>query len=275
MTSFALTGGHGLALVEKWYIDTLLDDGGVLIVYLLWMRNAGIASAEVRAELHTAEGSVHKGRARAPRVAGGERLDFGSARLEGEQLVWDTPGLSGSLTMTPRHPAVQLCDPVFDDGRQCVRWTVEVPDADVRGHVRLPGMERAIRGRGYRDRVYCNVIPWRFPMRSLRWGRAAAGRHASIWFAARTTDGAVSARWDDGVGGGGEAPPTARGARLLLDERLAETSSPPLAPLRAFARWLLSDPHQRRWTAETSISGASGHAIYEEVLWHHRARHAC
>jgi hypothetical protein len=269
MTRLALTGGRGLSLAEKWYVDTLLDDGGVLIVYLFWMRNAGIASAEVRAELHTAEGSVHRGRARAARIRGGEdELLFGPARIAGTLFAWETPGLSGVLTMKPRRDAAVLCDPVFLDGRQTIRWTVEVPDADVEGRLFLPGGARAIKGRGYRDRVYCNVIPWRFPLRTLTWGRAVAGAHASIWFRAEMGRGEACARWEDGcVRREPPAVPETRASRLLLDERLAERVCRGAPPLRPVARWLLSDPHQRRWTAAATLGGQGGRALYEEVHW--------
>jgi hypothetical protein len=132
----------------------------------------------------------------------------------------------------------------------------------------------AVQGRGYRDRVWFDVLPWRFPIARLAWGRAVAGGHAAVWTRATTAHGLVAAAWLDGQtvdSGPDEAPPA--GVRLgpprvILDADVANLEGLRIGPLRGLLGWLSGTPHETKWQAPCTIAAERGVAIHEVVTWH-------
>lgn len=273
--------------LEKWYADAITPDGDVLVVLLTAVRVAGAWFGRVTADLARSDGATVRGDAPASRIAGGLGwLRFGPARIEGDVLVWSTPGLSGELTVRPRAEAVTMRDPLVASGHHALGWAVEAPDADVAGELRWPGASRSLAGRGYRDRVWTDIPPWRLPLRTLRWGRAVTASHATTWIDAETLAGRLRWRWEDGVvlpggrvpAGAGEGvgnepdatdvPGLSLGARrVLVDARVADIPSLRLGPLRGLLRWLSRDVRQTRWSAPVWWRGEAGWAVHEEVAW--------
>lgn len=261
--------GSGPFWLEKWYIDTLMPSGDVLLVYLGWLRLLGLTMARVTAELFRADGSQQRGWAAAPTIAGGEDLlRFGPARIEGRSLSWETDGLSGELRFEPRHGPVRLREPFLRSGRRQLHWTIEIPDADVEGEVRWPGGSAGVTGRGYRDRVCFDLPPWRFPIRELRWGRAVASDHAAVWVDARCVHGAVRARWEDGtVIPDDTAPPMKSKERVLLETDVVDLDGMRLGWLRPVFRRLPLNPHEVKWHSGFQLSGEDGYGVHERVVW--------
>jgi hypothetical protein len=263
---------RGAFFLEKWYADVLLPDGAVLIVYLARLRVLGLPIGRVTAELHPCDGASLRGDSPASRWQGGEDwLRAGPARIDGERLSFRAGGLEGDLRYVPRWPAAVLRQPFLRDGSRSLHWTIEVPDADVSGRLRGAGESWRIEGRGYRDRVWFDARPWRFPIRELRWGRAAAGPHASTWVSASTRVGDVSGRWCDGrVLGDGDAgsPPLSLGEpRVLVETRVADLEGLRLGALRPLLRRLALDPHELKCAAPARIAGHEGRAVHEVVRW--------
>ena len=255
--------------LEKRYLDVLLPDGGVLLVYLGWLRLFGLRRARVTADLFWPGEPARRGAAAAGAVQGGEGwLDYGAARIERERLTFAAGGLSGQLDFAARAPPAALGAPLLAVGGRRLDWIVEVPDADVAGEVRWPGGSLAVRGRGYRDLVRLDLPPWRFPIQELRWGRVAAGPHAATWMEARTRDGELCAGWRDGRP---ERRPDLAAAlgpsRLLLEARVADLPGLGLGPMRWLLRRLSGDPHEAKWAAPGCIDGCAGVAVHEVVRW--------
>lgn len=264
---------RGVFFLEKWYADVLLEDGGVLIVYLARLRVLGLPLGRVAAELYPCQGDPVRGAARARRWAGGEGwLRAGPARIDGERLSFRAGALEGELRYLPRHPPAVLREPFLQEGPRSLRWTVEVPDADVTGSLQGPGGRLPIAGRGYRDRVAFDLRPWRFPIRTLHWGRAAAGPHAVTWVCARTRDGGeVKGRWCDGRVAAGDdegwQEPALGEPRPLVESRVADLEGLRLGALRPLLRRLTLDPHERKFAAAAAIAGHAGRAVHEVVQW--------
>jgi hypothetical protein len=267
--NLAPRGGRGPFTLEKWYVDTLMPDGSVLIVYLGCMRAFGVRLARFAAELFPPEGPPVRGGCAVHAVEGGEdRLVFGPARLEGDRLSWRTPGLSGEVCYSPRHPSAVLREPFVEEGGRRLLWSVEVPDAEVEGRLSWPGGHCQVFGRGYRDRVWFDLVPWRFPIRELRWGRAVAGSHAAAWVAARTGEGEIAARWEDGrVFPGDATPPPMGEPRVLVETAVADAEVLRFGILRPLLRRLSGDPHEVKWAAPATLGGEPGRAIHERVRW--------
>jgi hypothetical protein len=262
------------ATFEKWYIDALLDDGTVLLVYLGALTLYRVRFARVMAELFPPGGPVMRGSATARQIVGGENvLHFGPATLAGDRLRFATAGLSGDLVYQPRHQPFMLREPFLTRGDRTLHWSVEIPDADVTGTLTWPGGARAVAGRGYRDRVWFDLAPWRFPIQELVWGRAVAGEHAATWVRATTDKGIVAASWLDGrtvtTGGVGDLPTgvVIEPGRVFLDADVAALEGLRLRALSGLLRRLSGDLHETKWQAPCTIAGIQGMAVHEVVRW--------
>ncbi len=259
--------------LEKWYIDALLDDGSVLLVYFGALTLFSVRLARLTAELFPPRGSVVRGAANVHRIAGGEdRLQFGSAAITGDRLRFATPGLSGELVYRPRWPPLALREPFLVEGSRSLHWTVEIPDADVTGTLRWPGGGRAVMGRGYRDRVWFDLPLWRFPIQELIWGRAVAGEHAATWVRATTARETFAESWLDGcivAGADGGPPPevTLEPGRVFLDADVTGLEGLRLGALRGPLRRLSGNPHETKWQAFCEIAGERGVAVHEVARW--------
>ncbi len=255
---------------EKWYIDTLMPDGSVLLVYLGRLNLLGVSMAQVTADLFRPGQRPLRGQASASKIHGeGDRLHFGPATIDGERLCFSTAGLSGELTFRALHPPAILGDPFIEEAGRRLDWTVEIPDAEVQGELSWPGGTMAVSGRGYRDRVWLDMAPWRFPITELTWGRAAAGTQASTWVQAKTSAGAVSRCWLNGeVVDGTSKPVQLSEPRVLLDSAIYDLDSLHLGVLRPLLRRWYGDPWQTKWAAAASMGQEHGVAIHEVVRWH-------
>jgi hypothetical protein len=255
--------------LEKWYVDTLLPDGSVLIVYLGRMRLWGVSTARLAAALFQPGEPPREGGAGArDLVCRDGVVQLGAAQLSERSLHWETAGLSGHLEFTPRYPAPAIPSPFLTSGERRLEWMVELPDADVRGEVRWRGGSRDIVGRGYRDRVWFDLLPWRFPIRRLEWGRAAAGRHAATWVAQHTDAGVVECGWMDGqVTSGRPAGIGLDEPRLLLDGPVVDLRGLRLGAMRPLLRRVTGDPRQTKRAGAATIGGERGRAVSEVVLW--------
>jgi hypothetical protein len=257
------------AALEKWYVDALFDDGSVLLVYLARLSLFGARAARVTAELHRADGTVVRGDARATGVRGTQgALRFGPASIDGDRLRFETPGLAGDLAYRPRHGPLSPREPFLACGHRELTWRVEIPDADVEGVLRWPGGARDVRARGYRDRVYFDLLPWRFPIERLEWGRAVAGAHAATWVRARTAGGTLEAGWIDGslVAEAGEQVALEEG-RVLVAGPVLGIEGLRLSFLRGALAWASGDPQQEKVAAACRIAGEQGVAVHEVVTW--------
>jgi hypothetical protein len=261
------------ASLEKWYIDALLPDGTVLLVYLASLVLFGWRVAKLSADLFFPDGRRIHGAAPVGAISGAEdQLSFGPASIEGERLRFETKGLSGELRYRARQPAACLRDPFLVHGGRTLSWNVELPDADVEGTLRWPEGELQVAGRGYRDRVWFDLLPWRFPIRELVWGRAHAGPRALTWVHATTLDGAVGGSWVDGAirdhsGRGPPAPLVLGEPRVLLEADVADLEGIGRGPIGAVIRRAGGDPHEIKYHAPCSLDGQPGMAVHEVVRW--------
>jgi len=254
--------------LDKWCVDTLLPDGTVLLVYLGRLLLAGKALVRVTAELFNTDGSRIAGSAEggAFKPADG-RLLCGQADIEGERLRFRTPGLSGELRFVARRPAFAP-GPLLTRGARALSWTVEVPDADVTGELHWPGGGRALHGRGYRDRVTFDILPWRLPLRTLRWGRAVAGEHSVSFLHADVGAHAppLVAGVCDGEALSGMPQALVLGAsRELLAGPIIDLQGLHLGALRPLLRLATRNPDQHKWAAAATLHGEAGRAIHELV----------
>jgi hypothetical protein len=259
----------GPSRLDKWYVDTLLPDGSIVLVYLGSISAGPFSFSRVTADLFLPDGTHRGGGApgRRPRVSP-DAADLGAGGFDGRRLWWQTAGLSGELAFTPRHPGFELRCPFLASGRRSLHWLVEVPDADVRGEVRWPGGSLAVEGRGYRDRVWCDIPLWRLPITELRWGRAVAGDHAAVWVVAAGPEGTLAEAWQDGHRAEpGFVPPLAGPGRVFLEGEVVDLDGLHLGPLRTPLGRLLHAPHQVKQASAASLGGVAGRAVHEVVTW--------
>jgi hypothetical protein len=255
-------------LLDKWYLDVLADDGAVLLVYVGRLRVGRLELRRVTADLFAPGRAPISGSAPAAPLAGGPGwLDAGAARLDGDRLAFTTAPLSGTLRFRPRAPPPPPAGPLLVAGPRRLAWRIEVPDADVDGELRTTGGVLPLRGRGYRDRVTFDLVPWRFPLRALRWGRAAAGPHACVWMEAETADRRISSRWLDGRSDPERWPVEVGEGRVVSEARVADVPGLGLGPLRPVLRRLFRDPREVKVAGPAVVLDVPGRSIREEVTW--------
>jgi hypothetical protein len=243
-------------------------------VYIGTLALLGKRLNRVTAELFSPGAAPIRGSACVRTPAGGPGfLRSTAASIVGERLRFHTDGLSGDVVYRPRSAPWRPIEPFLSAGRRTMTWSVEISDADVEGHVSWPGGDMPVRGRGYRDRVWFDVLPWRFPIARLAWGRAVAGAHAAVWTHATTARGVVAAAWLDGQGVDAEpdgVPPAGvrlGPARVILDADVADLEGLRVGPLRRPLGWLSGSPHETKWQAPCAIADHRGVAIHEVVTW--------
>lgn len=167
-TDFSLRAPHFPVSLEKWYIDVLAADGTVCLVYVGTLALCGRRLNRVTAELFRPGAASVRGSARVGALVGGPGfLRSAVVSIEGERLRFNTDGLSGDLVYRARFAPWRLRESFLSVGRRTLTWSAEIPDADVEGRLSWPGGSMAVRGRGYRDRVWFDILPWRFPISRL------------------------------------------------------------------------------------------------------------
>ena len=255
--------------LEKWYVDTLSEDGLVLILYFGRVSICGRLLARFTADLFLPNGDVVRGHAIVDRPKDdGDAVIFGPAVMEPGRIVWQTEGLSGELHLAPRYEPVELRAPLLRAGDRSLTWHVEIPDADVTGTLRWNGRELKLSGRGYRDRVWFDIAPWRFPIRELRWGRVVAGPSAALWVQAQTSGSPVESRWLNGRLVEDDWPVEIVSSTSLLETSVADVEGLKLSVFRPLVRLITGDPYEIKWSARASIGGTPGVGIHERVRWH-------
>lgn len=262
------TEGRAPFFLEKWYVDLISDDGTMLIVLLGQIRALGLRRARLTAELHRPDGSAVRGAAQIGGIAstGSSRI-FRGGSLEPEILVWETPNLSGELYHTARYQTAYTSDPLLIDGTRQLRWIVEMPDADVRGELRVGSESFSVTGRGYRDYLALDLLPWRVPLRHLEWGRAACGEHAAWWIRMQLTNGVIEGTWSDGTVMHRQDPPILAAQRVIQQGHVADLPVLRIGWLRSVLRRLARDPHLTRVVGRAHLEGTPGWAVQEVVRW--------
>lgn len=260
--------------LEKWYIDVLLEDGTVCLVYIGQLSVLGRRIGRVTAELFRPDAITIRGAAPSGRLEGAVgSVRCSAASIQGEHLRFETDALSGELRYRPRYGPWEPARPFLASGSRRLTWAVEIPDADVEGELRWPGGDMQVRGRGYRDRVWFDVLPWRFPIRRLSWGRAVAGSHAAVWTCAEKGSERVGYAWRDGEAcdpGGSSSVPDGvvlGSARVFLDSDVASLEGLRLGVFRRPLAWLSGAPHETKSVGFCEIEGERGVGVWEDVRW--------
>jgi hypothetical protein len=247
----------------------LAPSGAVLLIYLARLAGLGMSVARATVDLFLPTGEHARADSAVRDAIGGEnRLAFGPVTIDKDLISLRFAEFSGELQFASHFPPVTLREPFLTCGSRELRWDVEIPDAEVTGDLRFAGGTLPIRGRGYRDRVWFDLLLWKFPIRELRWGRAVAGMHAATWVCAETMSGPISAGWLDGQRRDAPPPELELGQnRVLLESAVVDLEGLRLGPARPLLRRLVGDPRETKWLAPARIFGVSGQAIHEVVRW--------
>ncbi len=158
--------------LAKWYMDCTTPRGDLCIAYWGRLRIGPVGLSYASVLEMAGEG---------PAV---ERHAIGGC---GEPLVrGDAVGIAWEkLRLRARWEAE--ADPIagtlLDGAEGRVAWRCLAPRAEVElisggGEA---GGERRYVGEGYVEKLEMTALPWRLPIRVLRWGRAIAGRWCAVW----------------------------------------------------------------------------------------------
>jgi hypothetical protein len=259
--------------LDKRYIDVLLPDQTVLLLYIGELKLLHLRAARVMADLYLADGTQIHAAAGVERLqAGRDSLQAGPLEIDGDRLTFYMPALAGQLVYHSRWPACSLREPFLEQRGRRLMWTLEVPDADVEGRLTWPSGRLDVSGRGYRDRVWLNFPLWRFPIRRLDWGRAVAGCHAATWVRAATAGRTVATSWVDGKTLAECQSIPASGVALgpyqpFVDTDIVDVLRIRPRAFRTVAHRLLGGIHETKRRGQCLICGHEGVAVHEVVTW--------
>lgn len=262
--------GSGRRLrLTKWYLDVVGDDGSAAIVYAASLR-WGALGVRMASVLMSREGAEPV-----------ERSVWSQVRLpvlDGESLHFEDRNLH--VDGEWRGGASPLSATMLDDEDGQLRWRCVRPNAAAT--VRI-GSE-SLTGRGYGECLTMTRLPWRLPLRALRWGRYTSPAHSVVWIA---WSGGPPRQWiwldgapqpnavlrgggvtglDDGVA------VRPRHGRTLTDRRALQTLAARLPSLEGLLRGPVRDLRDTKWLERAALCRGDstfddGWMIREVVAW--------
>jgi hypothetical protein len=153
--------------LSKWYLDCVGDDGDTLIIYSADL-NWKVLNLHYSSILHYNRNTGAHTRTSLEKSPSPELRD---SSLRWASRALNFKGIWNSLAQ----PIQQNLYEAGDGGR--IRWSCVQPSADVEIQIG----EQRIKGSGYAERMDMTVVPWKLPIRELRWGRFHSPGHAIVW----------------------------------------------------------------------------------------------
>jgi hypothetical protein len=164
--------------LTKWYLDCVDDAGRAAIAYWTALAWGGLVVRWQNVTLYE------------PGAPPDERssLAHGEApAVDGRVVTWSAEPLGCTVRCEAIAPAAGFR--LLDDTSGTVDWHCQAPAGEAR--IAIAGRAPVV-GRGYAERLVLKVLPWRLPIRELRWGRWSGGDRSLVWIDWR---GAASATW--------------------------------------------------------------------------------
>lgn len=154
--------------LDKYYLDVVSPDGSGWIGYAACLEGLGVtvaAASTLRWDAAPLPTVTSRRTLRGTLPASNDQgLDWHCGPLELSGW-WESPG-SGVGPQT-----------LWADEEGFLRWEALAPFA----RVNLSLGRDTITGWGYAERLQLNVVPWRLPITTLRWGRFVAPGTSVIW----------------------------------------------------------------------------------------------
>lgn len=193
-------------------------------------------------------------------------------------ITWRAPPLGCVIDVTSRQRPIEAR--LLDDSTGVIEWRAEAPAAVV--SVELSGFP-PVKGPGYAERMLLTVLPWRLPIRELRWGRwlDAVPNRSVVWIdwrgeSERTwvfVDGKTSAPavvTDQGVSAG--AVNVVVGEHHVLETLAFSQIAATIPSLQAVVPKAFLALRQTRWCSNGTLQEGNaaplcGRAIHEVVVF--------
>ncbi|MDB5874805.1 MAG: hypothetical protein JWQ07_4247 [Ramlibacter sp.] len=175
---------------EWWYLDGLLDDGTVIVVWFGDNWFYGSHKRAVNIEL-TVPGQPTRRVRRTFDEPGsfstsGADVKIGPHTFKGDLDTYhihvdanETGGLGGDLVLRRTAPSYRPATGYMSAGKHYFAWLAAVPEGKLTGTITVDKVTRQVTGSGYHDHNWGNVSPAAL-FDGWWWGRAQTGRHTVI-----------------------------------------------------------------------------------------------
>ena len=268
MPSRPASGGAPFTLT-KWYFDCVAPDGRVVIGYWASLAWRSLAFTWQNVVLYESGQSPTRRSSLVPAPP---------PNVDADTTTWRAPALGCVIDVRSRQRPIE--ERLLDDGTGIVEWRAEAPAAQV--SVELRGFP-PVQGPGYAERILMTVLPWRLPIRELRWGHwlDAASSRSVVWIdwrgeSPRTwvfVDGKMAPSavvTDDGLCAG--SVKLVVGERRTLEALAFSQIAATIPTLRAVVPKSLLALHQIRWCSNGTLQEGNavalrGRAIHEVVVF--------
>jgi len=152
--------------LSKWYADCINEEGDVVIIYhaeLRWRRLA----------IHYSSLLLHRGGQPSESRFWLQRRP--PPQLRDGEIEWPGAGCWRDVVGGVR-------ELLYDSASGCVEWNCVAPRAAASVQVEgSPAGTPPIRGWGYAEHLLVSIVPWKMPIRQLRWGRFVNSTDALVW----------------------------------------------------------------------------------------------
>lgn len=175
---------------EWWYLDALLDDGTVVVVWFgdNWL--PGHRQHVYSIEVTTPDGHKHEHAQLLERTGSfsteGADVRFGSHRFQGDGTTWhirvdpaEAEGLGCDLHLTRTAPSHRPGTGYFGDEDEFFAWLSAAPEGTLEGTLTVDGLTREVQGSGYHDHNWGDTAPWEL-MEGWWWGRATVDGYTVV-----------------------------------------------------------------------------------------------
>jgi hypothetical protein len=250
--------------LSKWYMDCVTDEGDAAIVYCAKIDWRGV-HLHLCSVLSGTGGNFRTRTSISPyrvdAVDGHIAADLGKLGVIG---TWESDSL----------PFERV---VYEQEEGNVRWNCLQPRSIARVHLG----DRTLRGLGYAESLTLSIMPWKLPLKHLRWGRFVSPQDSLAWVdwqGSYSTRFAIHCGRECALLSVSDAEVTVPDATLRIEPgiplrsgSLGETILPDVAPLGKLFPHSLFNVVERKWLSRGVLStkdrSSAGWVIHEVVQW--------
>jgi hypothetical protein len=245
-------------------MDCVTDDGDVAIVYCADLNWRGIRM-HLSSVLSAAEGQFSTR----------STISRYGVKVAGDHISAELPKLGVTGIWEADSPPFERI--VYEHEAGSVRWNCLQP----RSMVNLRVGDRKLRGLGYAECLTVSIVPWRLPLKQLRWGRFVSPQDSLAWVdwqGAYSTGFALSNGEECTLLSASDTEIAVPDAKLHIDSgfplrsgRLESTILPDVPAIGKLFPHSLFSVEEHKWRSRGVLTAcdrsSTGWVIHEVVKW--------
>lgn len=153
--------------LKKWYFDLVTDSGTAFLCY-----SVGLVYKDWR----LGYSAVMKGAFDHPFKAT-YSMQAPKPQVHDQEIIWTDPKTDAVFTWQNTNAFQTEPLTLWEDEHGSVQWHHLYPTAQAR----IEHQGQSLQGLGYAECLDLSILPWKLPLKRLRWGRFTSNTHALTW----------------------------------------------------------------------------------------------